>query len=71
MIPLLRRVEGLRYLRISAAVTAVLFIGFLLVPDVGAKLALVAAIAVVDAGFGTRCCRPASTARWKGRAASS
>ena len=51
MIPLLRRVDGLRYLRASAAVTGVLFIGFLLAPGVEAKLALVGAIAVVNAGW--------------------
>jgi FSR family fosmidomycin resistance protein-like MFS transporter len=51
MIPLLRRVDGLRYLRASAAVSAVLFVGFLLVPGVQAKLLLVAAIAVVNAGW--------------------
>ena len=51
MIPLLRRVDGLRYLRVSAGVTAMLFTGFLIVPGVGAKLALAAAIAVVNAGW--------------------
>ena len=51
VIPLLRRVDGLRYLRTSAVVTAVLFAAFLLVPTVAAKLALVAAIAVVNAGW--------------------
>lgn len=51
MIPLLRRVDGLRYLRASAAATAVLFVGFLLAPGVGIKLVLVAAIAVVNAGW--------------------
>jgi MFS transporter, FSR family, fosmidomycin resistance protein len=51
MIPLLRRVDGLRYLRVSAAASAVLFVGFLLVPAVEAKLALVAAIALVNAGW--------------------
>ena len=51
MIPLLARVDGLRYLRASAAVSAVLFVGFLLVPAVEAKLVLVAAIALVDAGW--------------------
>ena len=35
VIPLLRRVDGLRYLRTSAVVTAVLFAAFLLVPSVG------------------------------------
>ena len=51
MIPLLRRVDGLRYLRASAALTAVLFAGFLLAPGIEAKLGLVAAIAVVNAGW--------------------
>ncbi len=51
IIPLLRRVDGLRYLRASAAATAVIFTAFLLVPAVEAKLALVAAIAVVNAGW--------------------
>ena len=51
MIPLLRRVDGLTYLRGSAAATAVLFVAFLLVPAVEAKLLLVAAVAVVDAGW--------------------
>jgi MFS transporter, FSR family, fosmidomycin resistance protein len=51
MIPLLRRIDGLRYLRASAAATAVLFVAFLLAPGVGAKLALVGAIALVNAGW--------------------
>ncbi len=51
VIPLLRRVDGLRYLRVSAGATALLFVGFLVVPSLGAKLALVAAIAVVNAGW--------------------
>jgi FSR family fosmidomycin resistance protein-like MFS transporter len=51
MIPLLRRVDGLRYLRASAIVTFVLFIGFLLAPGVAAKLVLAGAIAVVNAGW--------------------
>jgi FSR family fosmidomycin resistance protein-like MFS transporter len=51
MIPLLRRVDGTRYLRVSAAVAAVLFTAFLLVPGVGPKLVLVAALALVNAGW--------------------
>jgi MFS transporter, FSR family, fosmidomycin resistance protein len=51
MIPLLRRIDGLRYLRASAAATALLFVAFLLVPELPAKLAFVAAIAVVNAGW--------------------
>jgi MFS transporter, FSR family, fosmidomycin resistance protein len=51
VIALLRRVDGLRYLRLSAAATAVLFIGFLLAPAVEWKLALASAIAVVNAGW--------------------
>jgi FSR family fosmidomycin resistance protein-like MFS transporter len=51
VIPLLHRVDGLRYLRASAAVGAVLFVAFLLVPDLSAKLVLVAALAIVNAGW--------------------
>jgi len=51
MIPVLRRLNGLRYLRASAAVTGLLFVAFLLVPGVAAKLALVGAIGVVNAGW--------------------
>ena len=51
MIPLLRRVDGLRYLRVSAALAAVLFAAFLLAPGVGPKLMLVAALAFVNAGW--------------------
>lgn len=51
MIPLLRRVDGVRYLRASAALSFVLFVGFLLTPGAGPKLALVGAIAVVTAGW--------------------
>jgi FSR family fosmidomycin resistance protein-like MFS transporter len=51
MIPLLRRIDGLRYLHGSAAVAGLLFVGFLVVPQPAAKLALVATIAVVNAGW--------------------
>ena len=51
MIPLLRRVDGLAYLRVSAAVTAVLFAAFLVAPGAELKLPLVAAIAVANAGW--------------------
>ncbi|MDQ3874632.1 MAG: MFS transporter, partial [Actinomycetota bacterium] len=51
MIPLLRRLDGLRYLRGSAAAGALLFVAFLLVPASGAKLALVAALALATAGW--------------------
>jgi MFS transporter, FSR family, fosmidomycin resistance protein len=51
VIPLLRRIDGLRYLRGSAAATALLFVAFLIVPAAGPKLVLVAAIAVVNAGW--------------------
>ena len=51
MIPLLRRVDGARYLRASAGATGVLFLGFLLVPGLEAKLALVAAIGLMNAGW--------------------
>jgi MFS transporter, FSR family, fosmidomycin resistance protein len=51
IIPLLRRVDGLRYLRASALVSGTLFVAFLLVPGVAAKLVLVGAIALVNAGW--------------------
>jgi FSR family fosmidomycin resistance protein-like MFS transporter len=41
----------LRYLRASAVVTGVLFVAFLLVPGAPAKLVLVAAIGLVNAGW--------------------
>jgi FSR family fosmidomycin resistance protein-like MFS transporter len=50
-IPLLRRLDGLRYLRASALLSGALFVAFLLVPAVGAKLVLVAALAVANAGW--------------------
>ena len=50
-IPLLRRFDGLRYLRASAALAGVLFIGFLVAPGVEAKLLLLAGIAVANAGW--------------------
>jgi FSR family fosmidomycin resistance protein-like MFS transporter len=51
MILLLRRVDGRRYLRASAAVCGVLFVAFLIAPSAEVKLPLVAAIAVVNAGW--------------------
>jgi MFS transporter, FSR family, fosmidomycin resistance protein len=51
VIPLLQRIDGLRYLRSSAGVTALLFVAFLLVPAMGGKLVLLAAIAVANAGW--------------------
>jgi FSR family fosmidomycin resistance protein-like MFS transporter len=51
MISLLRRIDGLRYLRASAVAAALLFAAFLVVPGVGAKLVLLAALAVVNAGW--------------------
>jgi FSR family fosmidomycin resistance protein-like MFS transporter len=51
MIPLLRRVDGGRYLRVSAVLAAILFAAFLLAPGVEAKLVLVAAVALVNAGW--------------------
>src|SRR5687768_1916265 len=45
MIPLLRRIDGLRYLRASAVATGLLFVAFLLAPGLGVKLGLIAAMA--------------------------
>ena len=51
MIPALKRLDGLWYLRASAVTSGLLFVAFLLVPGVEAKLVLVAAIAAVNAGW--------------------
>ena len=51
LIPLLERVPGLRYLRISAAVKLVLFPVFLLVPAFGVKLALLGLLGLFNAGW--------------------
>ena len=51
MIPLLRRVDGLRYLRVSAIAAGALFAAFLLVPGIVPKLGLVAGLALVNAGW--------------------
>ena len=47
----MRRIDGLRYLRASAVLAALLFAAFLVVPGTPAKLALVAALALVNAGW--------------------
>lgn len=51
LIPLLRRMDGLRYLRLSACAMLVLFPAFLLVPGMAAKLALLGAIGFLNAGW--------------------
>src|SRR5688572_22530102 len=51
VIALLRRVDGLRYLRASALATLVLFPAFLLVPGLPAKLALLAVVGLATAGW--------------------
>ena len=51
VIALLRRVDGLRYLRASALVALVLLPAFLLVPGVPAKLVLLAAVGLATAGW--------------------
>ena len=51
MLPLLRRLDGLRYLRWSAVGSGLLFAAFLAVPGVEAKLALAAALGLANAGW--------------------
>ena len=51
VIALLRRVDGLRYLRASALTALGLYAGFLLVPGVAPKLALLAALGLATAGW--------------------
>ena len=51
VIALLRRVDGLRYLRVSAAAALLLYPAFLLAPGVPSKLALLALIGLATAGW--------------------
>jgi FSR family fosmidomycin resistance protein-like MFS transporter len=51
LIPLLERVNGLRYLRWSAAIELFLFPAFLLVPHMGAKYLLLALLGLFNAGW--------------------
>ncbi|MBA3533231.1 MAG: MFS transporter [Ardenticatenales bacterium] len=51
LIPLLARVQGLSYLRLSAAVTMLLYIAFLLVPSLGLKLILMTLLALANSGW--------------------
>jgi FSR family fosmidomycin resistance protein-like MFS transporter len=51
LIPLLKRVDPLKYLRLSAAVTGVLFPAFLLLPWFAAKLTLLALMGLWNAGW--------------------
>ena len=51
LIPLLERVRGLRYLRLSALVELALFPAFLLVPGMWAKLALLGLLGFFNAGW--------------------
>ena len=51
LIPLLERMPGLRYLRISAALALALFPAFLLVPGFGLKLVLLGLLGFSNAGW--------------------
>ena len=51
LIPLLERVRGLSYLRLSAAVELALFPAFLLVPDLWVKLVLLGLLGLFNAGW--------------------
>jgi len=51
LIPLLERVRGLSYLRLSAAMELVLFPGFLLMPGFWGKLALLGLLGLFNAGW--------------------
>ncbi|HEX2267525.1 MAG TPA: MFS transporter [Actinomycetota bacterium] len=53
MLGILRRVPGLRYLRISAVLAAAVFVAFLLAPWPAAKLGAVAMLSIVTAGWYT------------------
>lgn len=51
LLPLLERVRGLTYLRVSAALVMVLYPAFLLVPDVATKLVLIGLLGLLNAGW--------------------
>ncbi|GAA5532980.1 MFS transporter [Deinococcus aluminii] len=51
VLPLLERVPGVRYLRLSALVTAAVFPAFLLAPSVAVKLALLGLLGLLNAGW--------------------
>lgn len=51
LIPLLKRMDPLRYLRISALAMAGLFSGFLLAPWIGLKIALLAWMGLLNSGW--------------------
>jgi FSR family fosmidomycin resistance protein-like MFS transporter len=51
LIPLLERVRGLSYLRLSAALTLILFPTFLLISPIGIKLILLGGLGLLNAGW--------------------
>ena len=51
MIPLLERIRGLSYLRLSAAAELLIFPAFLLVPDFWVKLVLIGLLGLFNAGW--------------------
>jgi FSR family fosmidomycin resistance protein-like MFS transporter len=51
LIPLLERVRGLSYLRLSAAIEFVLFPAFLLVPGLAPKLVILALLGLFNSGW--------------------
>jgi FSR family fosmidomycin resistance protein-like MFS transporter len=51
LVPLLERVDGLRYLRVSVLLTMVAFPALLLAPTINSKLVFVAAIGLLNSGW--------------------
>ncbi len=51
LIPLLEKVRGLSYLRVSAAIMTVLFPAFLLVPPLAGKLVILGALGFLNSGW--------------------
>lgn len=51
LIPLLDRVNGLRYLRVSASLTAIVFTGFMLTPTYWAAVVLLGVLGFLNAGW--------------------
>lgn len=51
LLPLLERVAGVRYLRVSAALTSIIFAAFLLLPGRGIQLGLVGLLGLLHSGW--------------------
>ncbi len=51
LIPLLEKVDGLKYLRLSSACTFIVFVAFLLIPDFWIKIILLGLLGLLNSGW--------------------